>query len=459
MNSSIKTSLAEAAEYIGGVVQGDNVSFTEVSIDTRQLQAGQLYIAIKGERFDGHDFLQQAEQKGASAALISQPYHGTLPVIQVKDTIKALADLARLHQTKLAVPTFAVTGSCGKTTTKNLLANILSQRYNTLVNASSFNNNIGVPLTLLQLNKDHQVAVTEMGANHAGEISELTAIGKPQIAMITNAYGVHLEGFGDLEGVARAKGEIFQGLADNGTAILNADNQFFEYWKTLITSNGKSQKIISFGIKNPADVTAKNIRLDTHSKPLFALVLPDKNEIEIALPLLGEHNIYNALGAAAAAFAFGLKADDIQQGLQTSKTTERRLVELTGINDACIIDDSYNANPTSVKAAIDILSGRPGQRILALGDMLELGKDESILHQQIGEYAKQAGLDALYCFGPLSQHAATAFGKNAEHFTNHESLIKVLLTRLDNQTTVLVKGSKSMNMNKVVKALMAATTV
>ncbi len=427
---------------------GGDAEFSGVSIDTRTIKKGDLYIAIKGERFDGHDFCQQAEKNGAAAIVVTAVQDISVPQIVVKDTRQALMDISQYHRDQMHIPVVGITGSCGKTTVRALVESILSQNAKVLASVRSYNNDIGVPLTLLQLQSSDQYAVIEMGANHAGEIAQLTKLVKPTVAILTCAAKAHLEGFGSLEGVSHAKGEVFQGLPYDGVAIINEDDHFAAYWKGIANKN----RIITFGLSNAADVRAVDIGFDFVGYPNFTLQT-EVGDIDVTLPLMGLHNVKNALAAAAAVMALNISLKQIKQGLEAVAPVSGRLVAEKGWNGAMIIDDSYNANPTSVAAAIDILANQSGESILVLGDMLEMGSAAESIHYELGELAQQKGLKHLYCFGPLTQQTVQGFGAGAKHFDSHDDLINMLKTDLSDTTTVLVKGSNSMGMSKVVQAL------
>lgn len=439
--------LSDIQQWVHGSCLTDDLQCSGVSIDTRTLRPQELFIAIKGENFDGHDFVAQAKAQGACALLVHQPVQTDLPCILVKNTEQALMDLAKAYRSLFATPVIAVTGSCGKTTTRALLTSVFSQRGAVLAPKSSFNNSIGLPLTLLQLNKNHDYAVLEMGANHVGEIAVLTDIAKPTVAIITNAQAVHIEGFGSIDGVARGKGEIFQGLTEEGVAIINNDDHFAGFWKKLAAPH----RVVTFSVGNAADVMAKDIRLNSKLQPEFTLVIGHQT-ILVTLPLLAEHNVINALAAAAAGYALGLSIQEIKKGLESVIAVDRRLVIKTGVNGATIIDDSYNANPHAVKEAIKLLALK-SPAILVFGDMAELGEEGERYHQEIGVAAKKAQLQAVYCYGKQSQFTAQAFGENGYYFDDQLLLIDALKKELNNKMTVLVKGSNSMKMNKIVEAI------
>lgn len=444
--------LSQAAQLLQTKPITTDVEFHGVSTDTRTIQPGNLFIAIKGPHFDGHDFIAQAIAKNAAAIMLERPCNSSpLPYLQVENTIKAMGELAAHQRAQFNIPVIGLTGSCGKTTTRALIASILSEAGETLFSESSYNNEIGVPLTLLRLEKKHQYAVIEMGANHFGEIAYLTHIVKPTLALITNAAAGHLEGFGSIDGVCKAKGEIFQGLSHDGTGILNADDPHFSDWEKILMP----RKLISFSLDKPAPIHAKQITIDADGKPHFILVTPS-SQINIDLPLLGHHNVANALAAAAAAYVLNIPLSTIKSGLEKASAVTRRLKHYTAENGAYLIDDSYNANPLSVAAAINILAQRPGEKILVLGDMRELGEQTATAHREIGKKALEAGIDHLYTYGNsdnASVLATQTFGDRAQHFTDQTALIALLKTSLLPSMSVLVKGSLSMKMDRVVKAL------
>lgn len=440
--------LSTIAKPIHAKLIGNDVTFTSVSTDTRTLQPGALFIALQGPQFDAHDFLAEAAQKGAVAAMVSREVTSTLPLLKVADTRLGLGHLAAWHRQQFSLPMVGLTGSAGKTTTKHMIAAILSQAGATLATEGTLNNDIGVPLTLLRLAPQHRYAVIEMGANHHGEIQYVAEIAKPNVALITNAGPAHLEGFGDLPGVARAKGEIFQALPRDGIAIINADDAFCDFWQ----QQNKAHRILRFGRNNSAEFTAKQISFDAQGCAQFIMVTP-VGEVNVHLRIMGEHNIMNALAASAAAHAVDVPLAAMQAGLNSVEPVNKRLVIYKTTVGAEIIDDSYNANPSSVTAAIQLLSKRTGKKILALGDMRELGPDAAKYHQQIGEKAKQEGIDQLFAYGELSAFTVQAFGKNGYHFNTQPELIAALKPRLQADVTVLVKGSLSTRMSHVVAAL------
>jgi len=344
------------------------------------------------------------------------------------------------------LPLVAITGSNGKTTTKEMIAAILSRAGKALATRGNLNNDIGVPLTLMRLDASYRHGVIEMGANHPGEIAYLVNITRPQVAVITNAGSAHLEGFGSIEGVARAKGEIYGALEADGVAVINADDAYADLWRALAAKC----RVFSFGIDKPADVSAK-WQGDVHGSHLHLHTPVGDAELNLALP--GRHNVMNALAATAAALAMGVSLDGVVKGLEGLAPVGGRLQIREGINGATIIDDSYNANPVSLRAGIDVLAACQGRRYLALGDMGELGADAEQLHAEAGTYARQAGIDGVYATGPLSKGAVEAFGTGGHHFAEQQQLIAALKTELDSGVTVLVKGSRSSRMERVVAGL------
>ena len=438
--------LHEAAEALGARWAGKDVMLQGVSTDTRTLQPGQLFVALRGPHFDGHDYLGEAKAKGAAACMVERPV-ANCPALIVSDTRRALGKLARAWRRRFAIPLLAVTGSNGKTTVKEMLASILAQQGDTLATRGNLNNDIGLPLTLFGLDARHTSAVVEMGANHAGEIAYLTDLAEPTVAIITNAASAHLEGFGSLEGVARAKGEIFQGLGVNGTAIINADDRFAPLWRQLAKNNNQ----LNFGLQQSADVSARWQAGDRGSE---MQVTTPGGEFQCELALLGEHNVMNALAAITAAQAVGLPLKIIKQGLECMQPVPGRLQLKPGINGSRIIDDTYNANPESLTAAIQVLAGFAGKRILVLGDMGELGEDALTLHAEAGRIAKANGIDALYTVGAMAKAAAQAFEQGAQHFDDQASAIAALQPELTPNVTVLLKGSRLSHMERVVNALL-----
>jgi UDP-N-acetylmuramoyl-tripeptide--D-alanyl-D-alanine ligase len=445
----IRMTLSEAARVLEAKYAGRDTGFAGVSTDSRALERDNLFVALHGPHFDGHAFLDQAMQRGAAAALVDRAVETALPNVRVQDTRTGLGQLAAAWRARHTMPLVAVTGSNGKTTVKEMIAAILGQRGSLLVTQGNLNNDIGVPLTLLRLERTHRHAVIEMGANHPGEISYLTRITRPTVALITNAGPAHLEGFGSIEGVARAKGEIYQGLSMDGIAVINSDDVYAPLWRELADVH----RMITFGLQVPADVRAE-WRQESSGSVLQLSSPVGMTEVKLSLP--GRHNVMNALAAAAAALAAGAVLSDIKKGLEAMRPVHGRLERTTGLGGAELIDDTYNANPASLQAALDVLAACATRKWLVLGDMGELGEGAAALHEQAGEWARAAGVEALYATGELSRHAARTFGAGAEHFANHAALIAALTGRLGRENggvTILVKGSRSAHMEEVVAAL------
>lgn len=439
-------SLSLAADVLQSQHHGRDFVFTGVGIDTRTLAKGDLFFALQGPRFDGHLFLAEALGAGATGAVISRSMDSTLPTIQVEDTRVALGSLASFWRQQFDIPLIGITGSNGKTTVKNMVASILSRSANGWATEGNLNNDIGVPLTLLKLRQQHQFAVVEMGMNHRGEIAYLSGLAKPNVAVITNAALAHLQGMGSIERVAHAKGEIFGGLSDDGIAVINADDPYLDLWRDLASP----RQVMTFGMENSADVTAEYQSIDSGS---LVSMKTREGDIEMSLPLLGKHNVMNAVTAATASLASGASLGDIRKGLQKLKAIAGRLEIKTGINGARILDDTYNANPDSVGAGLEVLRDANGEKVLVLGDMAELGEAAEEIHRRVGELARRVGVNRLFAVGKMSRHAAAAFGKGGRHFTGHEEVADALLDVLHGDMTVLVKGSRDMHMEKVVAGI------
>lgn len=425
----------------------ENIPLTGVSIDTRTILPGHLFVAIRGERFDGHDFIHEAYQKGAAAILCSVPCD-LLPIPQLimPCTLDALTLIATRHRKRLGCEVIALTGSNGKTTVKEMIAAILPQP--SFATPGNLNNHIGVPLSLLKLTPIHRYAVFELGANHVGEIAHTVAMVQPKVTLINNIAPAHLEGFGSIEGVIRAKGEIHQGLAAGGTAIINADDASAHCWDEFLLN----KHVVRFSTKNAETVHARNIILEGLSGSEFTLVTPE-GSAHVRLQVAGMHNVSNALAAASAARAVGVSLTDIANHLALFTGVAGRLAFRVGKQQARIIDDTYNANLRSVLAALDVLASQPGQRILVLGDLGELGAHSESHHEEIGKAAKTRGIDSLMTCGQHSLSTTQAFGLSAKHYDNQDALLADLLNMLDENTTVLVKGSRSSAMERIVHQL------
>lgn len=443
--------LSDIAKIVSGEFRGEDHAFTSVSIDSRTLKAGDLFIAIQGENFDGHAFVADAKAAGAIGAIVAQPLTLDLPHIIVADPLHALVKLATYHRQQFTIPIIALTGSCGKTTTKEMIAAILRQAGEVLATQGNLNTDIGVALTLLKLNAQHQFVVLEMGANHPGEIANTVMQAQPlAAALVNNVHPAHLAGFGSIEGVAKAKGEIYQGLAKEGVAIVNDDDAFAPLWRDQL----QGQKTLTFSLTKAADFTVQHLAMDEHGHASFLLRTP-AGEIAVKLPIPGQHNVANALAAAAACFAIGISLQAIQQGLQQVPKVNGRLIRKAGLAGASIIDDTYNANLGSVTAALQLLATLSQQRIFVLGDLAELGSATEGHHTEIGKLAKKLGIDALFTCGKFSRLTFDAFAGRGEHFATQQELIAALQPLLDHNTVVLVKGSRSARMENVVSALLA----
>ena len=469
MSNSMELLSAAGARLLSTLVGSDAV-YTRVVTDTRGLQPGDLFVALKGEHFDGHRFLHQAAAAGAVGAIVSGeflqesrgaalPRMGLLPVA---DTLVALQTLASSWRRDFSLPVVGITGSNGKTTTKQLLAAVLAARGSVLATEGNLNNHIGVPLMLLRLRREHRAAVIEMGASNPGEIALLAKLARPAVGIVTQAGDAHLEGFGSREGVARAKGELFASLggkdpvtgvsSTTGTAIINADDAYAPLWMGIAGVN----RIISFGFAADAEVRAESLML-TSDGAAFMLVTP-AGRAAVRLPLVGQHNVANALAAAAGGYALGLTPVAIAEGLANVLAPKGRVAIRVHGSGARIIDDTYNANPTSLHAGMELLAQESGTRILVLGDMAELGPAAIALHSKAGEQARSLGLEGLFALGPLAAHAAQSFGGGGHACASIEALVGSLKPHLGSGMTVLVKGSRSARMERVVAALLDETT-
>lgn len=444
----IKGRLREVAGLLRAELTGHDGGFLGVSTDTRALEAGQLFVALRGPNFDGHEFLKQAADRGASAALVSRSCDVLLPQVRVPDTLKALGELAADWRRRFDIPVIGVTGSFGKTTVKEMMAAILSRTGPGLVTRGNLNNEIGVPLTLFRLGEGHRYAVVEMGANHLGEIARLCAIAAPDIGLVTTAGACHLEGFGSLEGVAKGKGEMFSSLPREGTAVINADDSFAGLWRQL----AGDRRIVTFGLGPNSDFTARQVRQTAAGELRFVIAGPDA-EAAVRLPLAGRHNVMNALAAAAAATQAGAGIDHVAEGLAAMTAVAGRMQLMRHCAGGRLIDDSYNASPRAVRAALEYLGELPGRPWAVLGDMGELGEQGPQLHAEVGRYARAAGIERLFTLGPLSENTVAAFGDGAEHFLDPATLIETLRKDLGPDVNVLIKGSRMMRLERVVKGL------
>lgn len=442
-------SLSQLVTLLTAQLVGDDVTFEAVSIDSRTINKGELFIAISGENFDGHNYVLNAQEKGAVAAIVEKQIIGvTIPQLIVANARLALGQLGALNRRAFQGKLIGITGSSGKTTTKEFIATILAKKGKVLATQGNLNNDLGVPLTLLKLTNDHQFAVIEMGASALGEIKYSVGLVKPHVSVLTNASNAHVGKFGGLKNIIEAKGEIIDGLGAEGIAILNLDDPSFSIWQ----KRAQPRKVISFAKQNEeADFYAAQLTRNRNGCQSFTLHSP-LGEAAIQLNVLGQHNVCNAVAAAAASYAIGIELEIIKQGLNNLLSVKGRTNTFLALGGARIIDDSYNASPASVKAAIDILDEFDGSKVLVLGDMGELGEWAKEIHQQIGEYAK-GKIDFLYAVGPLTQATVEAFGDKAKHFADKEELVKALNVHDDVNTIILIKGSRSMEMESLIGSL------
>lgn len=421
------------------------------SIDTRSIKPGDIYVAIQGEQFDGHDFVPQAIEKGAVAVVVSKSI-GMPGVLElcVADTVKALADIAKAHRANMSCPIIALTGSNGKTSVKEMIACILPPPSH--ATQGNLNNHLGVPLSVLGLKSEHRYAVFEMGANQPDDIRYTVEIVQPDVALVNNIAPAHIAGFGSIEGVARSKGEIYVGLKKGGYAIVNADDDYAQFWGNRL--DGKH--CMRFSTNGKADVYASDIALDSQSRASFNLHFKDNAVLPIRMQVPGVHNVRNALAAASCCLAVGIAPEDIKAGLERFSGVKGRLAFKPGREETTIIDDTYNANLRSVLTAVDVLATRPGKKILVLGDMGELGEHAPAHHRKIGEWAREKGVDWVFTVGKLSQSTTEGFGSDARHFQNKQELLAAVMPLLQPGVTVLVKGSRSSKMEEVVEQLIAS---
>ena len=443
----IRMRIGEAAAALGLCAAGKDVEFHGVSTDSRTTSQGALFVAVRGPRFDGHDFVVGARRRGAVAALVECAPDVSIPFILVRDSVRALGELAAVWRNRFCnLLLVGITGSNGKTTVKEMVAAIFRTQGPVSATRGNLNNEIGVPLTLCDLGAGHRTAVVELGANHRGEIAALTTLVRPSVGVVTQCAPAHLEGFGSIEGVARAKGELFEHLPDEAVTVINADDPYAGLWREL---SGRRRRI-SFGAGAGADVRVravpgaerKRVSLDTPA-----------GEVEVDLALPGAHNALNAAAAAAAAIAADASLDAIREGLAAVRPAKGRLESKRGPRGAEIIDDTYNANPVSLRAGLGVLGTKPAPRWLVLGDMAELGPDGAALHAGAGHSARRHGVERLLTVGELSVEAARAFGDGATHFGDCAALVELLRDELPDGATVLVKGSRSMAMERVVEAI------
>ncbi|HET7204190.1 MAG TPA: UDP-N-acetylmuramoyl-tripeptide--D-alanyl-D-alanine ligase [Steroidobacteraceae bacterium] len=452
----ITRDLQTLATVTGGVLHGANAGFGRVVSDSRAMEAGALFVALAGDRFDGHDFVADVGRCGAAGALVSRRVEAALPQVVVRDTLVALSRFAHAWRRSFRGPVVGITGSNGKTTVKEMAGAILAELGPCLVTQGNLNNHIGVPLTLCRLDDTHRCAVIEMGANHPGEIAHLAALARPDVGLVINAGPAHLEGFGGLDGVARGKGELLEALDTAGTAVINADDRFATFWHGLARRAGR---VVTFGLRERADVSASHVRSrlgDAGFATSFELSTPEgKRTIELALA--GEHNVMNALAATAAAMAAGASLDAVQRGLQSMRAVAGRLEVKHARGGARLIDDAYNANPGSLRVGLRALADVPGERWLVLGEMAELGDEGPRLHAEMGAFARECGVTRLLAVGAGAGPAVQAFGAGASWYPSTEELIAALEPDLHEGLTIYVKGSRVNRLERVTAALTGAT--
>jgi len=456
----MKRTLGDFARACGGRLEGADRSFTAVSTDTRTLGSGELFVALRGPRFNGHEFLGAAQTAGAAGAvvdaagaLVHAPSAAPFSLITVADTQMALARAATAWRSQYTLPLIGVAGSNGKTTVKEMIAAVLAQAGSVLATRGNLNNHIGVPLTLLRIEPTHRFAVVEMGANRAGEVAELARIARPGIGLITNAGAEHLEGFGSLEGVARAEGEMVAAIGPEGIAVINADDPYAALWRSLTRA-----KVLSFGTEQTADFRARDLRAQitgAEFRTHFTLEC-ELGRTPIELHLAGRHNVANALAAAAAAAAAGASLGQIAAGLQSMRAVQGRLQLKRARSGAWLIDDSYNANPSSVRAGIEVLAELDGRKWLVLGDMAELGEFAQASHAEIGTFARERGIERLFATGSLAVLAAESFGPGAHWYPDAEALAHALDAAAVPEVRMLIKGSRVNRLERVVAALLPA---
>jgi UDP-N-acetylmuramoyl-tripeptide--D-alanyl-D-alanine ligase len=447
----MKRTLQQAAAAVGGRLIGEDHPYTGVSSDSRTLARGELFVALRGPKFDGGEFVAAAAARGAAGAIVDRPCAASVAQILVPDALLALQGLARRWRAGFDPPLAAVAGSNGKTTAKEMTAAILSRRGPCLATRGNLNNHIGVPLTLLRLEPSHRSAVIEMGANRIGDVAQLMDLAQPTVGLITNAGAEHLEGFGDLDGVAKGEGETVSCLARSATAVINADDSYARYWRGVC----RADRILSFGVREPADFSTQD-PVQTIENGQFATLFTLRcplGERPITLRAGGAHNIHNALAAAATAFAAGATLEDIALGLGDFRAVSGRLQLKAGLQGSLIIDDSYNANPSSVRAGLEVLRSLSGVRWLVLGDMAELGEHSNSSHAGIGEYARACGVLRLFAVGQQSALAVEAYGEGAEWFPDADSLLRRLQGEIGPGVTVLVKGSRVNRLERIVQGL------
>ncbi len=447
--------LLTAVTATNGMMRGENVAFSGVSTDSRTITVGDLFVALRGEHFDGHEFIVAAKSLGASAALVDKRGAESLgdlgfPLLIVEDTRLALGVLAAFWRKQFSIPVVAVTGSNGKTTSKEMITCIMKAAFgeDVLATQGNLNNDIGMPLTLLKLRTNHRAAVIEMGMNNPGEIAYLAQIARPTVALVTNAQRAHLAGMGSIDSIAREKGSLYEFVEAEGVTVINADDPWAELWR----AQSAGRKRLEFSFVQKTDIVGCH---RMHGLESRLAIVAEGEEVEVVLAMPGVHNARNALGAATVALAAGLPLSAVKRGLEGFRGVKGRLQSRFGVNGALVLDDTYNANPDSVRAGIDVLAATIGKKILVLGDMGEIGEMTGQFHDEVGGYAKSQGLDRLFTLGESSALAAHNFGAGARHFKKLEELVAALVEEMTPDAIVLVKGSRFMRMERVVDAVIA----
>jgi UDP-N-acetylmuramoyl-tripeptide--D-alanyl-D-alanine ligase len=454
----MKSSLAALQPWISSAAvvngAGADAAFDGVSTDSRQVSIGNLFVALRGEHFDAHDFLNDVAAKGAAAVVVERVPHGlAVPALVVPDTRIALGEIGAWWRRQFALPVIGVTGSNGKTTVKEMIASILAAAFGAesmLATRGNLNNDIGVPLTVFRLNAAHKAAVVELGMNHPGEIAAITAIAQPTVGLVNNAQREHQEFMESVEAVARENGGVIQGLPADGVAVFPADDDFTPLWRSF----AGQRKTMTFGLSQDADVSCTFVVNDFGSD---LSITAGGKQFQVKLSAAGAHNVRNALAATACALAIGVPQEAVIRGLEAFAPVNGRLQRKKAKSGALVIDDTYNANPDSVRAAIDVLSHAPAPRVLVLGDMGEVGDEGPQFHVEIGEYARDRGIERLLTLGQLARHASNAFGTRARHFDDIESIKQAATALVSVDTTALVKGSRFMKMERVVQHLVDPT--
>ena len=446
VHGTLVPELSEQSDFV-------DFEFHHIETDSRKPLENALFVALKGERFDGHDYVNKAFDSGAAAALVSTVQESEKPQIVVTDTLVALAELGRYQRQAHNIQTIGLTGSCGKTTTKEMMAAILATKGKVHATQGNYNNEFGVPFTLFELTQDDEYSVIEMGAGKVGDIDYLTKIALPNVALITCIAEAHLEGMGSLAGIAKTKAEIIHGLSENGTAVLPYDLRWLDSWKPKVSD---SQNLTTFGLDADADFYATDI---TSSESGMQFIVHHKDEsAAVQLPLPGEHNVLNGLAAIAATTALGLTLNEAAEGLARVGNTSGRLAPIAGINGSQILDDTYNANPKAMLAAGEVLSHYSQRKVFIAGDMAELGSDSAEIHRQVGIELKQLPIDQVLTVGEQSAYLSEGYGEGALHFISKESLIDYIKPELNEDTVLVVKGSRSSAMETVVTELMESNS-